>query len=136
MTARSGAVHRRRVRGPLPHNAFFIGPNVREAVREGRADFIAGLPLGDSASAPRSSRLPVDAALIQVSPPDAHGMVSLGVSVDIVRAAVDSARLILAEVNPRMPRTPGDTLLDIRRCKHVVPVDAPLPEREPVASPT
>jgi acyl-CoA hydrolase len=106
-------------------------PGVRDAVRDGRADF-SPVFLSEIPHLLKSSRLPVDAALIQTSPPDAHGMVSLGVSVDIVRAAVDSARLILAEINPRMPRTPGDTLLDIRRCKHVVAVDAPLPEHEPV----
>ena len=114
--------------GRFRHNAFFIGANVREAVRDGRADFTPVF-LSEIPHLLKSNRLPVDAVLIQVSPPDAHGMVSLGVSVDIVRAAVDSARLILAEVNPRMPRTPGDTLLDIRRCKHVVAVDTPLPER-------
>jgi acyl-CoA hydrolase/RimJ/RimL family protein N-acetyltransferase len=119
--------------GRFRANTFFIGPNVRDAVREGRADF-SPVFLSEIPNLLKSNRLPVDAALIQVSPPDAHGMVSLGVSVDIVRAAVDSARLILAEVNPRMPRTPGDTLLDVRRCKHLVEVDAPLPEREPVAS--
>ncbi|HEY1906426.1 MAG TPA: GNAT family N-acetyltransferase [Myxococcaceae bacterium] len=119
--------------GRFRHNAFFIGENVREAVRDGRADFTPVF-LSEIPHLLRSSRLPVDAALVQVSPPDAHGMVSLGVSVDIVRTAVDSARLVLAEVNPRMPRTPGDTLLDIRRCKHVVAVDDPLPEREPVVS--
>ena len=119
--------------GRFRANTFFIGPNLREAVRDGRADF-SPVFLSEIPHLLKSTRLPVDAALVQVSPPDAHGMVSLGVSVDIVRAAVDSARLILAEVNPRMPRTPGDTLLDIRRCKHVVEVDAPLPEREPVVS--
>ncbi|HET9155143.1 MAG TPA: GNAT family N-acetyltransferase [Myxococcaceae bacterium] len=119
--------------GRFRANTFFIGPNVRDAVREGRADF-SPVFLSEIPHLLKSNRLPVDAALIQVSPPDAHGMVSLGVSVDIVRAAVDSARIILAEVNPRMPRTPGDTLLDIRRCKHVVEVDAPLPEREPMLS--
>ena len=119
--------------GRFRHNAFFIGANVREAVRDGAADFTPVF-LSEIPHLLKSSRLPVDAALIQVSPPDAHGMVSLGVSVDIVRAAVDSARLILAEVNPRMPRTPGDTLLDIRRCKHVVAVDAALPERESIVT--
>jgi len=117
--------------GRFRANTFFIGPGVREAVRDCRADF-SPVFLSEIPDLLRSSRLRVDAALVQVSPPDVQGMVSLGVSVDIVRAAVDSARLILAEINPRMPRTSGDTLLDIRRCKHVVAVDAPLPEPEPV----
>jgi len=114
------------------HNAFFIGPNVRTAVREGRADFTPVF-LSEIPSLLRSGRLPVDAALVQVSPPDADGFASLGVSVDVVRAAVDTARLVLAEVNPHMPRTTGDTRLDLRRCAALVPVDTPLLERPPPA---
>jgi len=114
------------------HNAFFIGPNVRTAVREGRADFTPVF-LSEIPSLLRSGRLPVDAALVQVSPPDADGFASLGVSVDVVRAAVDTARLVLAEVNPHMPRTAGDTRLDLRRCAALVPVDTPLLERPPPA---
>jgi acyl-CoA hydrolase/RimJ/RimL family protein N-acetyltransferase len=112
------------------HNAFFIGPNVRAAVREGRADFTPVF-LSEIPSLIRSSRLQVDAALIQVSPPDADGFASLGVSVDVVRAAVDTARVVIAEVNSRMPRTRGDTRLDLRRCAALVPVDTPLLERPP-----
>ena len=114
------------------HNAFFIGPNVRTAVREGRADFTPVF-LSEIPSLLRSGRLPVDAALVQVSPPDADGFASLGVSVDVVRAAVDTARLVLAEVNPHMPRTAGDTRLDLRRCAALIPVDTPLLERPPPA---
>ncbi|MDI1446774.1 bifunctional acetyl-CoA hydrolase/transferase family protein/GNAT family N-acetyltransferase [Polyangium sp. 6x1] len=110
------------------HTAFFIGPNVRDAVAEGRADFMPVF-LSDIPELIRSRRVRIDVALIQVSPPDAHGYVSLGVSVDIVRAAIDAADLILAEVNPRMPRTHGDSFLNIDRIQHLVPVDAPLPTR-------
>ncbi len=78
-----------------------------------------------------SGRVGIDVALIQVSPPDRHGFVSLGVSVDIVRAAVDTASIILAEVNPNMPRTLGDSFLDVDRISALVPVDDPLPERRP-----
>lgn len=112
------------------HNAFFIGSNTRTAVREGRADFTPVF-LSEVPSLLRSGRAPVDAALVQVSLPDAEGFASLGVSVDVVRAAVDSARIILAEVNPRMPRTRGDTQLDLRRCAALVPVDTPLLQRLP-----
>ena len=63
----------------------------------------------------RSRRVRIDVALIQVSPPDAHGYVSLGLSVDVVRAAVEAADLILAEVNPRMPRTLGDSFVHVDR---------------------
>jgi len=112
------------------HNAFFIGPNTRAAVRDGRADFTPVF-LSEIPSLFRSGRTSVDAALVQVSPPNADGFASLGVSVDVVRAAVDSARVVIAEVNPRMPRTRGDTQLDLRRCAALVAVDAPLPQRPP-----
>jgi acyl-CoA hydrolase/RimJ/RimL family protein N-acetyltransferase len=112
------------------HNAFFIGANTRAAVREGRADFTPVF-LSEIPDLLRSGRAPVDAALVQVSLPDAEGYSSLGVSVDVVRAAVDSARIVIAEVNPRMPRTRGDTRIDLHRCAALVPVDAPLLERLP-----
>jgi len=109
------------------HTAFFIGANVREAIRCGRADympvFLSEIPLLIT-----SRRVPIDAALIQVSPPDVHGYVSLGVAVDIVRAAVDTAEIVLAEVNPQMPRTLGDSFLHVDRIARLVPVDYPLPE--------
>ncbi|WP_437719474.1 GNAT family N-acetyltransferase [Sorangium sp. So ce448] len=111
------------------HTAFFIGQNVREAIHEGRADFMPVF-LSEIPNLILSRRVRIDVALIQVSPPDAHGFVSLGVSVDIVRAAVDSADLVLAEVNPRMPRTHGDSFLHVDRITHLVPVDRELPERE------
>ncbi len=111
------------------HTAFFIGANVRQAVAEGRADFMPVF-LSEIPALIRSRRVRVDVALIQVSEPDRFGFVSLGVSVDIVRAAVDSADLVIAEVNPNMPRTYGDSFLPVERIKHLVPVDYPLLERE------
>lgn len=112
------------------HTAFFIGANVRSAVQEGRADFMPVF-LSEIPRLIESRRVRIDVALIQVSPPDAHGYVSLGVSVDIVRAAVDSADLVIAEVNPRMPRTLGDSFVHVDRIAHLVPVDYELPERLP-----
>jgi acyl-CoA hydrolase/GNAT superfamily N-acetyltransferase len=112
------------------HTAFFIGQNTRKAVQEGRADFMPVF-LSDIPRLIASRRVRIDVALIQVSPPDAHGYVSLGVSVDIVRAAVDAADLIIAEVNPRMPRTLGDSFLHVSRIAHLVPVDYELPESVP-----
>jgi acyl-CoA hydrolase/GNAT superfamily N-acetyltransferase len=109
------------------HSAFFIGPNVRAAVQDGRADFIPVF-LSEIPELIRSRRIRIDVALIQTSLPDAHGYVSLGVSVDVVRAAVDSAELVLAEVNPNMPRTHGDSFLHVSRIDALVPVDRPLPE--------
>ncbi|EYF04565.1 bifunctional acetyl-CoA hydrolase/transferase family protein/GNAT family N-acetyltransferase [Chondromyces apiculatus] len=116
--------------GRFRHTAFFIGENVRDAIHEGRADFMPVF-LSDIPRLIVERRVRIDVALIQVSPPDAHGFVSLGVSVDIVRAAVDSAGLVLAEVNPRMPRTHGDSFLHVDRIAHLVPVDYALPERIP-----
>ncbi|MDI3285500.1 acetyl-CoA hydrolase/transferase C-terminal domain-containing protein [Polyangium sp. 15x6] len=111
------------------HTAFFIGANVRDAVAEGRADFMPVF-LSEIPQLICSGRVKIDVALVQVSPPDEHGYVSLGVSVDIVRAAIDTADLVLAEVNPRMPRTHGDSFLHVDRIAHLVPVDDELPERE------
>lgn len=118
------------------HLAFFIGPNVREAVQAGRADFMPVF-LSELPRLIQSRRVPIDVALIQVSPPDAHGYVSLGVSVDIVRAAVASAALVIAEVNPRMPRTHGDSFLSVNDIALLVPVDSevlelPLADTNPV----
>jgi acyl-CoA hydrolase/GNAT superfamily N-acetyltransferase len=115
------------------HTAFFIGANVREAMKHGRADYMPVF-LSDIPRLISSRRVPIDAALIEVSPPDARGYVSLGVSVDIVRAAVDSAELVLAEVNPQMPRTLGDSFLHVDDIARLVPVDYPLPELPPVLS--
>lgn len=107
------------------HTAFFIGANVRDAVHEGRADFMPVF-LSEIPQLIRSRRVRIDVVLIQVTPPDRHGYTSLGVSVDIVRAAVDAADLVIAEINPHMPRTLGDSLLPMSRISWVVPTDAPV----------
>jgi acyl-CoA hydrolase len=109
------------------HSAFFIGPNVRQAVQEGRADFIPVF-LSEIPELIRSRRVRIDVALIQVGPPDPHGYSSLGVSVDIVRAAVESAGVVLAEVNPRMPRTHGDSFIHASKIDGWIESDLPLPE--------
>lgn len=116
------------------HNAFFIGPNVRAAVRSGAADYTPCF-LHEIPRLIRSGRIPVDAALVQVAPPDARGRFSLGIAVDVVRAAVESARLVVAQVNPRMPRTRGETFLPRSAFDFLVDGDAPLlelPARETV----
>lgn len=113
--------------GRFRHTAFFIGANVRSAVADGRADFMPVF-LSEIPRLIRSGRVKVDAALIQISPPDAHGFASLGVSVDIVRAAVDSARIVLAEVNPHMPRTLGDSFIHVDQLDALIPVERALPE--------
>src|SRR5262249_13954117 len=114
------------------HTAFFIGANVRSAVQEGRADFMPVF-LSEIPRLIESRRGAGGRGPIQVSPSDVHGYCSLGVSVDIVRAAVDSADLVIAEVNPKMPRTLGDSFVHVDRIKHMVPVDYDLPEHLPEA---
>ncbi len=109
------------------HVAFFIGANVREAVQAGRADFMPVF-LSEIPRLIRTRRVPIDVALIQVSVPDAHGLVSLGVSVDVVRAAVASASLVIAEVNPNMPRTHGDSFVHVSDLSLLVPVNEPILE--------
>ncbi|MEK7866730.1 MAG: GNAT family N-acetyltransferase [Planctomycetota bacterium] len=112
------------------HNAFFIGANVREAVRDGRADYTP-IFLSEIPSLFYKGRLRVDVALIQVSPPDRHGFCSLGISVDVVKAAVARARVVIAEVNPRMPRTLGDSFIAANRIDALVEVDEPVLELPP-----
>lgn len=112
--------------GHVRHNAFFVGLNTRAAVQSGRADFTPVF-LSEIPSLLRTA-LPIDVALVQISPPDAHGFCSLGVSVDIVKDAVETARCVIAEINPRMPRTHGDSVVHVSRLAAAVAVDHPLPE--------
>jgi len=91
-------------------NAFFVGSNVRKALAEGRADYVP-IFLSEVPALFRRDILPLDVALVQVSPPDKHGYCSLGVSVDVSRAAVQKAKYVIAQVNPNMPRTHGDALI-------------------------
>ncbi|MBN1443740.1 MAG: GNAT family N-acetyltransferase [Planctomycetes bacterium] len=108
-------------------HTFFISDNVREAVREGAADYIP-ICLSDIPDEFDSGRCPLDVALIQVSPPDSNGLMSLGVSVDIVRTAAENARMVIAEVNEQTPRTCGNSLIHVNDVDHLVPADYPLPE--------
>jgi len=108
-------------------NAFFIGPNMRNAVNEGRADYTP-VNLSDIEQLFTSGLKPVDVALIQVSPPDQEGYCNLGVSVDITMAAAMHADVVIAEVNPNMPRLGGDSRLHIKEIDHLVENDQPLLE--------
>ncbi len=109
-------------------NSFFIGRNVRELYQEGRGDYTPVL-MFDIPALLRSGRLPLDVALIQVTPPDKRGKMSLGVSVDIVKSAAENASLVIAQVNPKMPWTRGDSLIDIYDLDILVPAEADLIER-------
>jgi acyl-CoA hydrolase/GNAT superfamily N-acetyltransferase len=109
------------------HNAFFIGPNVRNSVNEGCSDYTP-IHLSEVPRLIRRRQIHLDVALIQVSPPDAHGFCSLGVSVDIVKAAVENADYVIAEVNPNMPRTLGDSFIHRSRIHSMVASDLPILE--------
>jgi acyl-CoA hydrolase len=113
--------------GHFRHRAFFMGANVREAVNAGRADFVP-IFLGEIERLFWSGAMSLDVALIQVSPPDAHGFCSLGVSVDTTLTAAKHARIVIAEVNQQMPRTLGDSLLRTDEIDYLVPTDRPLLE--------
>jgi acyl-CoA hydrolase/GNAT superfamily N-acetyltransferase len=109
------------------HNAFFVGDNVREAVAEGRADYTP-IYLSEIPGLFKSGRFHIDVALIQVTPPDAHGFCSYGVSVDVVKAAAENADYVIAGVNPQMPWTWGDSFINVDQIDALVDNDAPLPE--------
>ncbi len=109
------------------HNSFFISDNMRDAVSEGRADYTP-IMLSDIPYLFRRKRMPVDVALIQVSPPDEHGYCSLGVSVDITKSGAESADMIIAQVNEHMPLTHGDTFINVRDIDYLVPYNEPLVE--------
>lgn len=113
--------------GHFRHNALFVGDSTREAVADGRADFTPVF-LSEVPGLFRDGTLPIDVAMVQVSPPDPHGFCRLGVSVAAARSAVDHARIVLAEVNPRVPRTEGHTAVHVSRFHAMVEVDRPLPE--------
>jgi acetyl-CoA hydrolase len=109
--------------------SFFLGPNTRDAVFENRADFVPVF----LHEVPKllTTRYPIDWALVQLSPPDRHGFCSVGLSADIVVGAIRHARHVVAEINPRMPRTAGGTLVHIDRLHAAIEVDHPIPELIP-----
>ena len=106
---------------------LFVGENMRGHLNGARVDYLPCF-LSEIPALFRSGTRPLDVALIQVSPPDKHGWCSLGTSVDVARAAVDCAPILLAEVNPRMPRVHGDGFVHIDRITRFVDVDHPLPD--------
>ena len=113
--------------GHLRVNTLFISDNVRAAVNEGRADFTPVF-LSEVPKLFKSGLLKVDVALVHVSPPDEHGFCSFGIEVGMTKPIAQSAKVVIAEMNPRMPRTLGDSFIHLSKIDHVVPVDYPLPE--------
>nr|WP_295774039.1 GNAT family N-acetyltransferase [Rhodoferax sp.] len=109
------------------HRSFFVGNDMRAAIKQGLVDYVP-MSVARVPEMMALGRIPVDVALVQVSTPDAFGYVSLGVSVDIIPAAMACARIVIAEVNPAMPRSMGDSTLHISRIHHLVPVNTPVTE--------
>ena len=108
-------------------NTIFVGANVRQAVQEGRADFTPVL-LAEYTLLFKQGILPLDVALVHLSPPDEHGFCSFGVESGLTKTPAESARIIIAEVNQQMPRTLGDTFIHVSKIDYIVPVNYPLME--------
>lgn len=124
--------------GPLPYldeqyrnsfraNSFFIGANMRKQLNQGIGDYVPVF-LSEIPLLFQRNILPIDVALIQVSPPDAHGFCSLGPSVDISLAAIHAAKFVIAQINPRVPRTHGDGLIPVSMLHAAIEVDEPVYE--------
>ncbi|HIE06256.1 MAG TPA: acetyl-CoA hydrolase/transferase family protein [bacterium (Candidatus Stahlbacteria)] len=113
--------------GHFRHNSLFVGPADRKAVNSGRADYIP-VHLHKIPPLFRGQILPIDVTIVQTSPPDEHGFMSLGVEVLASKAAVESAKITIAQVNEKMPRTLGDCFIHISRVSHIVQITRDLPE--------
>ena len=115
------------------HNSFFIGDNTRDAVNTGLADYTP-IFLSQVPELLQRKYIPIDVALVQTSMPDKNGYMSLGVSVDITKAAVENASVVISQVNSSMPRVHGDTFIHIKDVDFIVPHDEPLLEYKPEVS--
>ncbi len=110
--------------------SLFTGQALRKPIEEGRADFIP-IFLSDIPGLFLSGRIPLDAAILQLSPPDGHGCCTLGTSVDAAKAAADSARIVIAEINEQMPRTHGHTIVPFERIGAFISTNRPIVEQLP-----
>jgi len=110
------------------HKVFYVGSAEEQIIEDGRGDLIHYIPLSAGRVPPLfdAGRFPIDVALIQTTMPDKHGYVSLGISVDITKSAVANAGTVIAEINPHMPWTRGDSAVPVDRIDHMVEVDTPL----------
>jgi len=118
------------------HKAFFTGANTRKAVHEGRAEFIP-IFLSEVPLLFKRNIIPVDIALLNVSPPDEHGFCSYGVDVGTIKTAAEKAKIIIAQINSEMPRSLGDSFIHINKIHHIVEHTEPikeLPQVDPNAS--
>ncbi len=115
--------------GHFRHNSLFVGPADRKAINEGRADYVP-IFLHQIPALFTSGQMPLDAAVLHVSPPDEHGFMSLGVEVLASKAAAETAKVVIAQVNDRMPRVLGDSFLHVSRFHKIVEISEPLPQLE------
>ncbi len=113
--------------GRIRVNTMFVSPNVRQAVNEGRADFTPVF-LSEIPGLFKKGIIPLDVALVHLSPPDEHGFCSYGIEVGLTKPAAESARMVIAEINERMPRTLGDSFIHVSKLTWAVRVDYPLVE--------
>jgi acetyl-CoA hydrolase len=113
--------------GHLRVNTLFIGDNVRQAVQEGRADFTPVL-LSEFPLLFKNGYLPLDVAMVHLSPPDEHGFCSFGVEVGLSKSIAEASKIIIAEVNEKMPRTLGDSFIHVNKIDYFIPVNYELPE--------
>ncbi|MGD2143405.1 MAG: acetyl-CoA hydrolase/transferase C-terminal domain-containing protein [Anaerolineae bacterium] len=113
--------------GHIRANSLFIGPNVRKAVQEGRADFTPVL-LSEFTLLFKERVLPLDVAFVHLSPPDEHGFCSYGIETGLTKSPAEAADIIIAEVNENMPRCLGDSFIHVSRLDYIVPVNYPLLE--------
>src|SRR5881628_3406034 len=124
----------REMAGHFRHNAVFIGSNVREAINEGRADYTP-IYLSEIEELFESGAMPIDVALLELSPPDAHGFCSFGIGVDTSLTAAKCARYVIAQINSCMPRTYGDSFIHVSDIDAVVESSRPLCElKKPVVT--
>ncbi|MGB9721573.1 MAG: acetyl-CoA hydrolase/transferase family protein [bacterium] len=117
--------------GHFRHNSLFVGPGDRAAVNEGRADYIPVF-LYEIPDLFYSGLLPLDVAFLHLSPPDEHGFMSFGVECLSSKAAAETAKIVVAQINERMPRTLGDSFIHISRVHKIVEVNLDLPELETI----
>jgi acyl-CoA hydrolase/RimJ/RimL family protein N-acetyltransferase len=110
------------------YKTFFVGPRARDAVNQGQADYIPAYFSAIPRLFQEEASCALDVCLIQVSPPDEHGFCSLGIGVDINKAAAHSSHIVVAQVNPHMPRTLGDSFLHVTEIDHFVEHEEPLIE--------
>ena len=132
MTAGAAPYVAPEMEGHFRHNAMFIGGNVREAINEGRADYTP-IYLSEIEGLFESGNMPIDVALVELSPPDSHGFCSFGVGVDTSLTAAKCARFVVAQINDQMPRTYGDSFIHVTDLDAIVESSRPLcPMQQPV----